>query len=66
VELLQLDAKSIRVSECLTALPPLPLLRRRLHQAIERVREAAARGLPASDEEEVEQARVRREQSPPA
>jgi hypothetical protein len=64
VELLQLDAKSIRVSEYLTALPPLPLLRRRLHQAIEHAREAAARGLPASDEEEVEQARVRREQSP--
>ena len=35
VELLQLDAKSIRVSEYLTELPPLPLLRARLHQAIE-------------------------------
>ena len=33
VELLQLDAKSIRVSEYLTALPPLPMLRERLHQA---------------------------------
>lgn len=45
VELLQLDAKSIRVSEYLTALPPLPLLRARLHQAIEHAREQAARRL---------------------
>jgi predicted nuclease of restriction endonuclease-like (RecB) superfamily len=43
VELLQLDAKSIRVSEYLTELPPLPLLRERLHQAIEHARESAAR-----------------------
>jgi predicted nuclease of restriction endonuclease-like (RecB) superfamily len=42
VELLQLDAKSIRVSEYLTELPPLPLLRERLHQAIEHARESAA------------------------
>ena len=48
VELLQLDAKSIRVSEYLTELPPLPLLRARLHQAIEHGREQAARGLPGS------------------
>ena len=46
VELLQLDAKSIRVSEYLTALPPLPLLRERLHQAIEHARNQAARRLP--------------------
>lgn len=46
VELLQLDAKSIRVSEYLTALPPLPMLRERLHQAIEHARELAARRLP--------------------
>ncbi len=46
VELLQLDAKSIRVSEYLTELPPLPLLRARLHQAIEHARESAARRLP--------------------
>ena len=45
VELLQLDAKAIRVSEYLTALPPLPLLRDRLHQAIEHAREQAARQL---------------------
>ncbi len=49
VELLQLDAKSIRVSEYLTELPPLPLLRSRLHQAIEHAREMAARRLPAAD-----------------
>lgn len=48
VELLQLDAKSIRVSEYLTELPPLPLLRSRLHQAIEHAREMAARRLPAA------------------
>ena len=46
VELLELDAKSIRVSEYLTELPPLPLLRARLHQAIEHVREQAVRRLP--------------------
>ena len=45
VELLQLDAKSIRVSEYLTALPPLPMLRERLHQAMEHAREQAARRL---------------------
>ena len=45
VELLQLDAKSIRVSEYLTALPPLSLLRERLHRAMENAREQAARRL---------------------
>ncbi|MBF0107475.1 MAG: DUF1016 family protein [Deltaproteobacteria bacterium] len=43
VELLQLDAKSIRVSEYLTELPPMKLLQTRLHQAIEHARELAAR-----------------------
>lgn len=43
VELLQLDAKSIRVSEYLTELPPLKELRARLHQAIELAREQTAR-----------------------
>lgn len=52
VELLQLDAKSIRVSEYLTALPPLPLLRERLHQAIEHAREQAARRLPNREDGE--------------
>ena len=49
VELLQLDAKSIRVSEYLTELPPLPLLRARLHQAIEHARESAARRAVVGD-----------------
>ena len=43
VELFQLDAKSIRVSEYLTELPPMALLPTRLHQAIEHAREQAAR-----------------------
>jgi predicted nuclease of restriction endonuclease-like (RecB) superfamily len=51
VELLQLDAKSIRVSEYLTELPPLPLLRARLHQAIEHAREQEARRHPTSGEQ---------------
>ena len=52
VELLQLDAKAIRVSEYLTALPSLPLLRERLHQAIEHAREQAARRpIPPTDDE---------------
>jgi predicted nuclease of restriction endonuclease-like (RecB) superfamily len=46
VELLQLDAKSIRVSEYLTELPPLKLLQERLHQALEHAREQAARRAP--------------------
>jgi predicted nuclease of restriction endonuclease-like (RecB) superfamily len=50
VELLQLDAKSIRVGEYLTELPPQPLLRARLHQAIEHARESAARRLPAAED----------------
>jgi predicted nuclease of restriction endonuclease-like (RecB) superfamily len=50
VELLQLDAKSIRVSEYLTELPPLPLLRARLHQAIEHARERSGRQLPVLEE----------------
>jgi predicted nuclease of restriction endonuclease-like (RecB) superfamily len=43
VELLQLNAKSIRVSEYLTELPPMTLLQTRLHQAIEHAREQASR-----------------------
>ena len=43
VELLELDAKSIRVSGYLTELPPLKLLQSRLHQALEHARELAAR-----------------------
>ncbi len=48
VELLQLDEKSIRVAEYLTELPPVELLRERLHRAIVVAREQAA--LPAPKE----------------
>lgn len=50
VELLELDAKSIRVAEYLTELPPLPLLRQRLHQAIAHARENAARRLACAED----------------
>lgn len=50
VELLQLDEKSIRVAEYLTELPPIELLRSRLHLAIELAREQAAR---RSDDKEI-------------
>jgi predicted nuclease of restriction endonuclease-like (RecB) superfamily len=43
VELLELNAKSIRVAEYLTELPPLPVLRTRLQQAIAHARESTAR-----------------------
>jgi predicted nuclease of restriction endonuclease-like (RecB) superfamily len=43
VELLQLDAKSIRVSEYLTELPPMRLLQTRLHQAIAHAKEQVSR-----------------------
>jgi predicted nuclease of restriction endonuclease-like (RecB) superfamily len=43
VELFQLEAKSIRVSEYLTELPPMKLLQTRLHEAIEHAREQAAK-----------------------
>ncbi|MFZ4618325.1 MAG: PDDEXK nuclease domain-containing protein [Rectinemataceae bacterium] len=52
VELLQLDAKSIRVGEYLTELPPLSLLRTRLHEAIEHAREGAAIRLPKPEDQE--------------
>ena len=52
VELLQLDAKSIRVSEYLTELPPLPLLRARLHKANEHARENAARSATRAEDRE--------------
>ena len=47
VELLELDAKAIRVSEYFTDLPPMKLLQSRLHQAIEHAREQAARRAPS-------------------
>jgi len=43
VELLQLDEKSIRVAEYLTELPPIEMLRSRLHFAIELAREQVGR-----------------------
>jgi predicted nuclease of restriction endonuclease-like (RecB) superfamily len=43
IELLQLVDKSIRVAEYLTELPPMKLLQRRLHQAIEIAKEQTAR-----------------------
>jgi hypothetical protein len=43
VELLKLEAKSIRVSEYLTELPPMRLLQTRLHQAIEHAKEQVLR-----------------------
>lgn len=48
VELLQLDEKSIRVAEYLTELPPVELLRERLHRAIAAAREQAT--LPSPEE----------------
>ncbi len=45
VELLELDAKSIRVGKYVTELPPTWLLRQRLHQAIEHTRDGTARRL---------------------
>lgn len=42
VELLQLDAKSIRVAEYLAELPPPEVLRERLHRALAAARERAA------------------------
>jgi hypothetical protein len=51
VELLQLDKRSIRVSEYLTQLPPMKLLQSRLHEAIEHAREQSARreGTPQNE-----------------
>jgi hypothetical protein len=46
VELLELDARSIRVAEYLTELPPVKLLRQRLHRTIEHAREHANRSAP--------------------
>jgi hypothetical protein len=48
VELLQLDEKSIHVAEYLTELPPVNVLRERLHRAIACVRERVA-ALPAPE-----------------
>ncbi len=50
MELLQLDTKSIRVSEYLTKLPPIKLLQARLHQAIAHARELTARRIQPSSQ----------------
>lgn len=54
VELLQLDAKSIRVSEYLTELPPIQLLQARLHQAIAHARELTARHATRAEKTEAQ------------
>ena len=51
VELLQLDDASIRVAEYLVELPPVAVLRERLHRAIEHARERTALGAPAGEEQ---------------
>ena len=58
VELLELDAKSIRVGEYLTELPPMKLLQARLHQALEHAREQSVRRHGAGGEVEVQEART--------
>jgi predicted nuclease of restriction endonuclease-like (RecB) superfamily len=50
VELLQLDAKSIRVAEYLTELPPPEILRERLHRALASARERAALSVREGDD----------------
>lgn len=50
VELLQLDAKSIRVAEYLTELPPPEILRDRLHRALAAARERAVLSVPQGDD----------------
>ncbi|HEX2188760.1 MAG TPA: PDDEXK nuclease domain-containing protein [Longimicrobiaceae bacterium] len=50
VELLQLDAKSIRVAEYLTELPPPEVLRDRLHRALANARERASLSAQRGDD----------------
>ncbi len=51
IELLQLDEASIRVAEYLVELPPVAVLRERLHRAIEHARERTALASPEGDQE---------------
>ena len=51
VELLQLDEASIRVAEYLVDLPPIAVLRERLHRAIEHARERTALGATEGEEQ---------------
>ncbi len=50
IELLQLDESSIRVAEYLVELPPVAVLRERLHRAIEHARERTALASPEGDQ----------------
>lgn len=50
IELLQLDDSSIRVAEYLVQLPPVAVLRERLHRAIEHARERTALTAPERNE----------------
>lgn len=50
VQLLQLDGKSIHVAEYLTELPPVDVLRERLHRAIAIAREQTALPTPTDNE----------------
>lgn len=52
IELLQLDKASIRVAEYLVELPPVAVLRERLHRAIEHARERTALAVPEADKSE--------------
>ncbi|HET6385031.1 MAG TPA: PDDEXK nuclease domain-containing protein [Armatimonadota bacterium] len=54
IELLQLDAGEIRISEYLTALPPRSLLEQKLRQAVMNARATAAQ-LPATEENDTEE-----------
>ncbi len=51
IELLQLDEASIRVAEYLVELPPVAVLRERLHRAIEHARERTALPMAEGDQE---------------
>ena len=51
IELLQLDEASIRVAEYLVELPPVAVLRDRLHRAIEHARERSSLAAPEGDQE---------------
>ena len=51
VELLQLDDSSIRVAEYLIELPPIAVLRERLHRAIEHARERTSLASTEEDQE---------------
>src|SRR5262249_22549742 len=49
IELLQLDRSGIRVASYLTDLPPLPLLQKKLHEAVRLARARLEAGLESGD-----------------